>query len=107
MVKQVQRSPGRVQLGHNPALDGVRALSIIAVLLYHGGVSWAHGGFLGVEVFFVLSGFLITSLLIAERSRTSRIQLSRFWVRRGRRLLPALFALLLVIGVYYTLAGSL
>ena len=75
MVTQVQRSAGRAHIGHNPALDGVRALSIIAVLLYHGGVSWAQGGFLGVELFFVLSGFLITSLLIAEWSNTSRIRL--------------------------------
>jgi peptidoglycan/LPS O-acetylase OafA/YrhL len=59
-----------------------------------------------VELFFVRSGFLITSLLIAEWSNTSRIRLSQFWVRRARRLLPALFVLVLVIGAYYTLAGS-
>ena len=90
-----------------PGLDGLRALSIIAVLLYHGGVPWARGGFLGVEAFFVLSGFLITSLLIAEWRTSSRIRLRAFWARRARRLLPALFALVFVVGVYYTLAGPL
>ena len=77
-----------------------------AVLLYHGGVSWAQGGFLGVEVFFVLSGFLITSLLLAEWRRSSTIALGAFWARRARRLLPALFCLVAVIGLYYAVAGS-
>ena len=77
-----------------------------AVLLYHGGVSWAHGGFLGVEVFFVLSGFLITSLLLAESTRKTTIGLGAFWARRARRLLPALFCLVAVIGLYYAVAGS-
>ncbi len=77
-----------------------------AVLLYHGGVTWARGGFLGVEVFFVLSGFLITSLLLAEWGRSSAIRLGAFWARRARRLLPALFCLVAVIGLYYAVAGS-
>ena len=90
---------------YHPGLDGLRAVAVAAVLLYHGGVAWAGGGFLGVEVFFVLSGFLITSLLIGEWSRTATIGLTRFWARRARRLLPALLTLLLAIGAYYTLAG--
>ena len=77
-----------------------------AVLLYHGGVTWAKGGFLGVEVFFVLSGFLITSLLLAEWGRSAAISLGAFWARRARRLLPALFCLVAVIGLYYAVAGS-
>ena len=77
-----------------------------AVLLYHGGVTWAKGGFLGVEVFFVLSGFLITSLLLAEWGRSAAISLGAFWARRARRLLPALFCLVAVIGLYYAAAGS-
>ncbi len=79
---------------------------MIAVVLYHGGVSWAPGGFLGVEVFFVLSGFLITSLLVAEWQRSGTIALGAFWMRRARRLLPALFCLVGAIGIYYLLAGA-
>ena len=78
---------------------------MVAVLLYHGGVSWSGGGFLGVEMFFVLSGFLITSLLVAEWGESGRIALRAFWARRARRLLPALFALVAAIGIYYALAG--
>jgi peptidoglycan/LPS O-acetylase OafA/YrhL len=96
----------RVELTHYGALDGLRGVAVAAVLLYHGGVSWAHGGFLGVEVFFVLSGFLITSLLLAEWTRKTTIGLGAFWARRARRLLPALFCLVAVIGLYYAVAGS-
>jgi len=81
----------RPKASYHAGLDGIRALAIAAVLLYHGGVSWAGGGFLGVETFFVLSGFLITSLLVAEWRRHSTIALRAFWGRRARRLLPALF----------------
>jgi len=81
-------------------LDGLRAFAVAAVLLYHGGVSWATGGLLGVDVFFVLSGFLITSLLCDESVRTGTIALGQFWARRARRLLPALFVLLLGVAVY-------
>jgi peptidoglycan/LPS O-acetylase OafA/YrhL len=94
-----------VALPHYRGLDGLRALAVVAVLLYHGGVSWATGGFLGVEMFFVLSGFLITSLLVAEWGQTATIALRAFWGRRARRLLPALFALVLAIGVFYALGG--
>ena len=96
----------RVELSHYAGLDGVRGIAVAAVLLYHGGVAWADGGFLGVEVFFVLSGFLITSLLLAEWTRSSAISLGAFWARRARRLLPALFCLVAVIGLYYAVAGS-
>lgn len=87
-------------LGYLPALDGVRALAVIAVIVYHANKKWLGGGFLGVEVFFVISGFLITSLLIAESERDGRISLKQFWVRRARRLLPALWMLLLLVAVY-------
>ncbi len=70
------------------------------VILYHGDVSWANGGFLGVDVFFVLSGYLITALLLQERSETGGIDLVAFWMRRARRLLPALFLVLLGVAVY-------
>ncbi len=72
-------------------LDGLRALAILAVLVFHLNPSWLPGGFLGVDVFFVVSGFLITTLLVHEHRRTGRIAFSQFWVRRARRLLPALF----------------
>jgi peptidoglycan/LPS O-acetylase OafA/YrhL len=75
-------------------LDGLRALSIVAVILFHAQVAGFDGGFLGVEVFFVISGYLITSLLLAERERTGSVSLRRFWMRRARRLLPALATLL-------------
>jgi peptidoglycan/LPS O-acetylase OafA/YrhL len=81
-------------LGYQPALDGLRAISIVAVVLYHADIQWIPGGFLGVEVFFVVSGYLITALLIEERALNGRINLKMFWVRRTRRLLPALFAML-------------
>jgi len=95
----------RPELGYQPALDGLRGLAVTAVLLYHGGVSWLGGGFLGVEAFFVLSGFLITALLIVEWRRSATIRLGAFWARRARRLLPALFCLVAVVGIYQTIAG--
>lgn len=78
-----------------PGLDGLRALAVIAVITYHANREWLGGGFLGVEVFFVISGYLITLLLIAERERNGTVSLGNFWVRRARRLLPALFTLLI------------
>ena len=96
----------RAALAHHAGLDGLRGIAVLAVLLYHAGVSWAPGGFLGVEVFFVLSGFLITSLLVVEWERSSTISLGPFWARRARRLLPALFCLVVVIGIYYAIAGA-
>ncbi len=77
-----------------PALDGVRALAVLSVMGYHAGVGWLPGGLLGVDVFFVLSGFLITSLLLSEYRKTGRISLLSFWGRRARRLLPAMALLL-------------
>src|SRR5436190_23941935 len=88
------------RLGYVPGLDGLRGLAVIAVLLFHGGVTWARGGFLGVDMFFVLSGFLITSLLLDERWKTGTVRLSKFWARRARRLLPALLALLAAMAAY-------
>ncbi len=75
-------------------LDGIRAIAVAGVLAYHGGAAAYSGGFLGVEVFFVLSGYLITALLLGEWDRTGGIALGPFWIRRARRLLPALFAFL-------------
>jgi len=83
-------------IGYRPGLDGLRALAVAAVILYHANVSWARAGFLGVDVFFVLSGFLITSRLADELSATGRIRFGLFYARRALRLLPALFVLLIV-----------
>ena len=93
-VRRMTTAPRRGD--HVPALDGVRALAVLAVLAFHAGLPWATGGFLGVDAFFVLSGYLITALLLAERDRTGRIYLIAFWRRRAARLLPAL---LLVVTV--------
>lgn len=95
--------PGSAGLTHRPALHGVRALAVIGVLLYHGGLAGIPGGFLGVDVFFVLSGFLITSLLLTEHAANGQIDFGRFWFHRARRLLPALFAVLLFVAAYAAL----
>src|SRR5690348_15240917 len=89
----------RRRFAHVPALDGIRALSLVAILVFHSGLRWAQGGFLGVTVFFTLSGFLISSLLLSERERTGRIVLRSFWARRARRLAPAVLVLLALVVV--------
>ena len=86
-------------LAYQASLDGLRAVAVLLVMLYHGGVDWAHGGFLGVDIFFVLSGYLITTLLLQERARWGAIDLRAFWMRRARRLLPALFVVLAAVGL--------
>lgn len=90
----------RARFGYVASLDGVRAAAILGVMAYHGGLSWAPGGFFGVDVFFVLSGFLITSLLVAEWGSTGTIRLGAFWARRVRRLLPALLVLITGVMLY-------
>jgi peptidoglycan/LPS O-acetylase OafA/YrhL len=89
-----------MRLRYQPALDGLRAVAVLAVVTYHDDPSRLPGGFLGVDAFFVLSGFLITSLLLAEYRRTRSIGLVAFWGRRLRRLLPALLLLLLAVTAY-------
>ncbi|ANX13685.1 hypothetical protein ABE41_016880 [Fictibacillus arsenicus] len=84
-------------------LDGLRAIAVLAVIAYHLNFDWAAGGLLGVTVFFVLSGYLITDLLIAEFVTTNRINFKNFWIRRARRLLPAMFTMLLVVITWVTI----
>ncbi len=93
-------------LAHVPALDGVRAIAVSLVVLFHIRVAGFGSGFLGVDIFFVLSGFLITSLLLAEIDRTGRIALTAFWSRRVRRLFPALVVLLLVVAGVTAVAAT-
>jgi peptidoglycan/LPS O-acetylase OafA/YrhL len=87
-------------IGYIPGLDGIRALAVLGVMANHGGVPWFVGGFLGVDAFFVLSGFLITTLLLREWDRLRRIRLGAFWARRARRLLPALLMVILFVALY-------
>src|SRR5262249_56768132 len=89
-----------------PALDGLRGVAVAGVLLFHAGFSWAVGGFLGVSTFFTLSGFLITSLLIRERTATGSIRLRSFWARRFRRLMPAALLTLGLIVLYGVFAAT-
>jgi peptidoglycan/LPS O-acetylase OafA/YrhL len=89
-----ERVAASAGLPHAPGLDGVRALAVLAVLGYHLDLPWMGGGFLGVEVFFTLSGFLITQLLVAEVGRRGRVDIAAFALARGRRLVPALVACL-------------
>ena len=83
-----------------PALDGLRAIAVIGVMLYHGGAPLVSGGFLTIDVFFVLSGFLITSLLLGEWTKRLTVRLGQFWARRARRLLPALLVMLVGVAIY-------
>src|SRR5579884_2557721 len=92
-----------------PGLDGIRALAVLSVIAYHLNFSWAQGGMLGVGVFFTLSGYLITDLLLGHWHRHGDLGLGQFWLRRARRLLPALFLMLVVVSVWVALlhAGEL
>lgn len=95
-----RRPPGHSgSLPYMPALDGLRALAVLAVLFYHADFTWARAGFLGVDLFFVISGYLITALLLNESRRSGTISLLRFWKRRALRLLPNLMVLLAAIAV--------
>ena len=110
-VEPMSVPPGAVRgrplaFGYVPALDGLRAVAVLGVLLYHGGAPLSGGGFLGVNIFFVLSGFLITSLLIGEWGQRATIRLGRFWARRARRLLPALLLVLVGVAAYARFAAG-
>ena len=86
-----------VRLRQLPGLDGLRAVAVVAVIVYHLNPHWLPGGFLGVDIFFVISGYLITALLLSEFHRSNEVSLPRFWARRARRLLPALGVLLVAV----------
>ena len=100
-TSETSRSAQISRVPYLPGLDGLRALAVIAVIIYHANPAWLPGGYLGVEVFFVISGYLITLLLVAESERSGAIELRQFWVRRARRLLPALFTMLVLL-IFWT-----
>lgn len=87
-----------------PGLDGLRALAVMAVIAYHQNLSWAQGGLLGVCLFFVLSGYLITDILVAQWESSTGISLKSFWLGRARRLLPALFLMLIGVIVWISIS---
>lgn len=87
------------KLGYRKHLDGVRGIAVLLVLIFHSNTGWLRGGFIGVDIFFVLSGFLITSLLLQEWQASADISLRKFYLRRVLRLLPALACFLLICSV--------
>lgn len=87
-------------------LDGLRALAVVGVLLYHAGIGWAHGGFIGVDVFFVLSGYLVTSIVVARFRQSGELGFRRFWSARFRRLVPAQLALIVAVTIVAALFYS-
>ena len=99
MPWKLDRGRSLGEMGYLPGLDGLRAVAIIGVLLYHAGIDWMPGGFLGVDVFFVISGFLITSLILEEYDRSGRVNFTKFYLGRARRLLPAVAVMLIAVGL--------
>ncbi len=97
--------PVRTGQRYMPGLDGLRAIAVLAVIAFHEQLGWAPGGLLGVGVFFTLSGYLITDLLLGHWSARGTLALSDFWLRRARRLLPALFVMLVVVAAWVTVAS--
>ena len=94
-METVVRTKRQKVISRLPGLDGLRGIAVLAVIIYHADISALAGGFLGVDVFFVLSGFLITNLLLEELTRTNTIDRANFYLRRIRRLLPALLLVLI------------
>ena len=95
-----------LRTGYRPHLDGVRTLAVYLVLAFHAGVSRFDGGYIGVDVFFVLSGYLVTQLLVRDLRTSGSIDLVRFYARRFRRLLPAAFAVLVITAAVYPAIAS-
>ncbi|QLK85689.1 acyltransferase family protein [Staphylococcus sp. 17KM0847] len=94
-LKRLQHPPRYL-----PGLDGLRAISVIGIIIYHLSAQWLPGGFLGVDTFFVISGYLITSLLLFEYDNYGRIDLITFWIKRFKRLIPAMLFVVLISVIY-------
>lgn len=92
---------------YRPALDGLRTIAVYLVLLFHAGIGWSNGGFIGVDLFFVLSGFLVTNVLLEEARGNGRIRLVRFYARRMRRLMPAAILMILATAAVFVLVAPL
>jgi peptidoglycan/LPS O-acetylase OafA/YrhL len=92
--------------GYRPDLDGLRTVAVYLVLLFHAGLGWVSGGFIGVDLFFCLSGFLVTGVLLGELERDGRLRVGRFYGRRVRRLLPAALVVVVVVSVAFLLVWS-
>ena len=93
-------APAKAPFTHQRSLDGIRAFAVLAVMLFHAGNTYFTAGFIGVDVFLVLSGFLITTLLLRELASTGRVAVKEFWMRRARRLLPALILVLVAVACF-------
>jgi peptidoglycan/LPS O-acetylase OafA/YrhL len=96
-------TPGGTELGFRPDVEGLRAVAVVLVVLFHAGLSWFPGGYVGVDVFFVISGFLITGLLLREHEQKGTVSIKGFYARRARRILPAamLVIILTVLASYF------
>jgi peptidoglycan/LPS O-acetylase OafA/YrhL len=94
------RDRGVQKFRYHPALDGIRGVAVLAAIAYHDNYGWMAGGFLGVDMFFVLSGFLITTLLVIELRQHGTIRFAQFWARRARRLLPAVLVVLAFVAFF-------
>ncbi len=97
LYKTIPMKPDQSHSGtpYRPEIDGLRAVAVIPVILFHAGVVWCKGGFLGVDVFFVISGYLITSIILGDRA-VGKFSIATFYERRARRILPALFLVITV-----------
>lgn len=104
MDLEIEKPPARRYIA---SIDGLRAFAVLAVILYHLNVPFAQGGLLGVTVFFVISGYLITGLLTAEWEETGRIRLLQFWMRRIRRLFPAIVTVIVVMAALFSLLSPI
>ena len=94
----------------NKEIQGLRAIAVIGVVLYHANFQWIPGGFLGVDVFFVISGYLITSIILKEIYKTKKFSFTNFYERRARRILPALLVVMIVssiVGYFILLPDAL